>query len=239
MGPKESLLEIWGVDSKGVVLGLLVYGGGLLVYGGGLLVYGGGEVLGLLVYKGGLLVYGGLMAGGGSKVEEEKLSVGFDSGTNAEEEILSVGLDSGTALLLVAKFTFCGTWASKEGMEPQSSCTGGEGEESNAGLREKSEGEEEKPPAESPKGREGGGRTAARSTLIARPSKILPFILEKAVSASSSERKVTKPKPRERPLSRSMTIRTSVTSPWAANALRRASSWVRNDRPPTNSLALA
>src|SRR5712664_1388108 len=45
----------------------------------------------------------------------------------------------------------------------------------------------------------------------------------------------TKPKPRERPVSRSVITAADITSPKRANAPRRPSLEVENERPPTNS----
>ena len=57
-----------------------------------------------------------------------------------------------------------------------------------------------------------GGVTAAFTRMV-RPSRDEPSIAEVAAEAASSVAKVTKPKPRERPVSRSEMTLASVTSP--------------------------
>ena len=58
---------------------------------------------------------------------------------------------------------------------------------------------------------------------------------ETALSASSGLAKVTKPKPRLRPVSRSVITFASVTSPCCSKAIRRPLSSVFQLRPPTNN----
>ena len=55
----------------------------------------------------------------------------------------------------------------------------------------------------------------------------------KAFLASSSLAISTKPKPRERPVSRSITMEADATCPWASKAARREFSSVLNERLPT------
>jgi hypothetical protein len=63
-----------------------------------------------------------------------------------------------------------------------------------------------------------------------------PFSDPMARSASSVEAISTKPKPRDRPVSRSVITAAESTAPNRANVSRRRSVEVENDRPPTNSL---
>lgn len=142
-----------------------------------------------------------------------------------------VGLLDKTAALLVgaADAEFCGKGTALLGMVPQSSATGG---------REDEKGEDSIPLKLPPEEGRGGREAAALSTLITRPSRSCPVILERAVSASASDSKVTNPKPFGRPVSRSLMSFTSMTSPCWAKALLTASSSVRKDKPPTKSLAL-
>jgi hypothetical protein len=56
-----------------------------------------------------------------------------------------------------------------------------------------------------------------------------------ARSASSSVDISTNPKPRERPVSRSVITRAELTIPKRANASRRLSFEVVNESPPTNN----
>src|SRR5690606_21970147 len=78
-----------------------------------------------------------------------------------------------------------------------------------------------------------GARSCASLTRRVRPSSSAPSICSMAVAAALSSRKVTKPKPRERPVSRSVMTLTSSTSPKLSNARRRAASSVSQLRPPT------
>src|SRR5204862_6806034 len=71
---------------------------------------------------------------------------------------------------------------------------------------------------------------------MVRPSRLVPFSLLMACSASSGVAISTNPKPRERPVSRSVTTLADSTAPHAANASRRRSLEVEKERPPTNSL---
>ena len=68
-----------------------------------------------------------------------------------------------------------------------------------------------------------------------RPSSCEPFSEEIAFSASSVVAISTKPKPRERPVSRSVITAAESTAPKRANAARNHSVEVENERPPTNS----
>jgi len=70
---------------------------------------------------------------------------------------------------------------------------------------------------------------------MVRPSRAAPFIPLIARSASSLVAISTKPKPRERPVSRSIMTTADSTIPYRANAVRRPSFEVENDSPPTNS----
>lgn len=137
-------------------------------------------------------------------------------------------LGSAMAGLLVGGDDAVLTKAILLGMVPQSSATGGREEEVSI--------PESKPPKPRVEGR--GGREAALSTLMVRPSSSFPDICDMAVSASASDSKVTKPKPLNRPVSRSLMSFTSTTSPCAAKAFLTVSSSVRKDRPPTKSFVL-
>src|SRR5438445_591542 len=75
----------------------------------------------------------------------------------------------------------------------------------------------------------------AFSTWMVRPSRLVPLSLLIADSASSFVAISTKPKPRERPVSRSVTTLADSTLPHAANASRRRSVDVEKERPPTKS----
>jgi hypothetical protein len=68
-----------------------------------------------------------------------------------------------------------------------------------------------------------------------RPSSCEPFREEMARSASSVVAISTKPKPRERPVSRSVITAAESTAPKRAKAARNPSVEVENERPPTNS----
>src|SRR5262245_14632173 len=68
-----------------------------------------------------------------------------------------------------------------------------------------------------------------------RPSSDVPLSEEMAFSASSVVAISTKPKPLERPVSRSVITAADITSPKRAKAPRRPSLEVENERPPTNS----
>jgi hypothetical protein len=68
-----------------------------------------------------------------------------------------------------------------------------------------------------------------------RPSSSVPFRAAIARSAASSSSKVTKPKPRERPESRSVITLASVISPKRLNACSSLASLVSQLRLPTNS----
>jgi hypothetical protein len=70
-------------------------------------------------------------------------------------------------------------------------------------------------------------------TRRGRPSRFAPFIVSIAFCASAGVPIVTKPKPRDWPEVRSVTICTSVTSPMRANASRTVSLVDENDRLPT------
>src|SRR5512145_1628492 len=93
-----------------------------------------------------------------------------------------------------------------------------------------------------PAGRGGRGLTGplprgvALSTRIMRPSSCEPLSALIARSASSSPAISTNPKPRERPVSRSVITAADCTGPNRANASRRPSLDVENERPPTNNL---
>lgn len=82
---------------------------------------------------------------------------------------------------------------------------------------------------------EPGSFGRASLTVRFRPSKSLPCISAIARRASSSLGISTNPKPRERPVSRSITIEAEATCPNDSNAWRRASSVVLNDKFPTYS----
>src|SRR5881296_3602921 len=75
----------------------------------------------------------------------------------------------------------------------------------------------------------------AFSTWIVRPSRLVPLRRLMACSASSGVAISTKPKPRDRPVSRSVTTLADSTLPAAAKASRRRSLEVENARPPTKS----
>jgi hypothetical protein len=75
----------------------------------------------------------------------------------------------------------------------------------------------------------------ALSTRIIRPSSCDPLRDEIARSASSVVAISTKPKPRERPVSRSVITAAESTVPNRAKAARNPSLEVENDSPPTNS----
>src|SRR3989338_3525553 len=76
----------------------------------------------------------------------------------------------------------------------------------------------------------------ASETVSIRPPNSLPFHMAIAPSAPASSAISTKPKPRERPVSRSVTIEAVATSPAWAKASRSSSPVVRYGRPPTKSL---
>jgi RNA polymerase sigma factor (sigma-70 family) len=73
----------------------------------------------------------------------------------------------------------------------------------------------------------------ASLTRRGRPSNIVPSSCLAAVSAISGVPMVTKAKPRGRPVSRSVGMATSRTSPNAANSVSTASAVVLNERLPT------
>lgn len=75
----------------------------------------------------------------------------------------------------------------------------------------------------------------ASFTRMVRPSRSLPSSSVIARSAAAGSANVTNPKPRERPLSRSLMIFASDTSPKRAKASFSRSSVVPHDSPPTNS----
>jgi hypothetical protein len=70
-------------------------------------------------------------------------------------------------------------------------------------------------------------------TTSARPSSELPLSARIAFCAPSLLVIVTNPKPRERPVSRSVMIRASITSPWAENSSVSWASVARQGRLPT------
>jgi hypothetical protein len=70
---------------------------------------------------------------------------------------------------------------------------------------------------------------------MARPSNSLPFISEIAVSAALSSSKVTKPNPRDRPVSRLVMTLASVISPKRLKAASKSALVVFQDKLPTNS----
>ena len=125
---------------------------------------------------------------------------------------------------------FCGTAAMVEGILPQSSATGSlmllllmlSTDERFMGALGG-----------------GGGRAAALSTRTTRPSKNWPLILFNASSASFSSMNVTNPKPLDLPVSRSFTTFASITSPNLLKAVRRPSSSVVKERPPTKRRDMA
>src|SRR5262245_5048406 len=71
---------------------------------------------------------------------------------------------------------------------------------------------------------------------MVRPSRFVPLRRLMACSASSGVAISTNPKPRERPVSRSVTTLADSTLPTAANASRRRSLEVEKDKPPMKSL---
>ena len=85
------------------------------------------------------------------------------------------------------------------------------------------------PPAKPPR----CGRSSASLTRRARPSSAAPFMVSMAFCASAGEPIVTKPKPRDWPVARSVTTWTSVTSPMRAKASRTVSTVDENDKLPT------
>src|SRR5882724_10393704 len=80
------------------------------------------------------------------------------------------------------------------------------------------------------------GEEFAISTFSVGPSTTWPLNLFAAASASSALVISTKPNPRERPVSRSVTTVADSTPPAAAKSSRRPSSVVAKDNPPINSL---
>src|SRR5438093_2217290 len=70
---------------------------------------------------------------------------------------------------------------------------------------------------------------------MVRPSRLVPFSLLMACSASSGVAISTNPKPRERPVSRSVTTTADSTLPVSANSSRSRSLEVEKERPPTKS----
>ena len=90
------------------------------------------------------------------------------------------------------------------------------------------------PPPPKPPGRSSRGR--ASLTTIARPSRAWPFMPLMAACASGSEPISTKPKPFERPVSRSIMTLADDTVPYCANACWRSSSRTLYERLPTYSL---
>jgi hypothetical protein len=75
----------------------------------------------------------------------------------------------------------------------------------------------------------------ALSTRIVRPSRFVLLSAPSARSASSVVDISTKPKPLERPVSRSVMTAADSTTPYRAKAARRLSFEVVKERPPTNS----
>src|ERR1039457_4706179 len=71
---------------------------------------------------------------------------------------------------------------------------------------------------------------------MARPSRAWPFMPLMAACASGSEPISTKPKPFERPVSRSIMTFAELTVPYCANACCRSSSRMLYERLPTYSL---
>jgi hypothetical protein len=69
-----------------------------------------------------------------------------------------------------------------------------------------------------------------------RPSRLDPFRAPMACSAASGVDISTNPNPRDRPVSRSVITAAESTAPYRANASRRRSVDVENERPPTNNL---
>ncbi len=86
-----------------------------------------------------------------------------------------------------------------------------------------------------PPGRGPEPRGVALSTRMLRPSRLVLFRAPSARSASSEVAISTKPKPRDRPVSRSVMTAADSTTPYRAKAARRLSFEVVKDRPPTNS----
>lgn len=78
-----------------------------------------------------------------------------------------------------------------------------------------------------------GARGLASLTVSGRPSTSAPFMPAIAACASLSLLISTKPKPRERPVSRSMMTCAESTDPNALNAVWRLSFVVLKDRLPT------
>src|SRR5690606_38318220 len=79
-------------------------------------------------------------------------------------------------------------------------------------------------------------RSCASFTRSERPSSMQPSISWIAACAALPSENVTKPKPRDRPVSRSVMTFASTTSPKRSKASRRPSSLVFQLRPPTNNL---
>lgn len=79
-----------------------------------------------------------------------------------------------------------------------------------------------KPPPPSP-----AGKSTALSTLIARSSSSKPFSALIAFRAADSSGISTKPKPRERPVSRSVMMLAEDTSPYSPNKVCKLSPRVR------------
>src|SRR5881397_1335984 len=75
----------------------------------------------------------------------------------------------------------------------------------------------------------------ASSTFSVRPSTSWPLNFLTAASASSAVAISTKPNPRERPVSRSVTTVADSTAPAWANSSRSRSLDVEKDRPPMKS----
>src|SRR5207249_2391265 len=111
------------------------------------------------------------------------------------------------------------------------------GEETGRGRRY------QRPPREPPRPPPAPRRSRPRlpgdfafSTRIVRPSRFVPFKRLMACSASSGVAISTNPKPRDRPVSRSVTTLADSTVPAPAKASRRRSVEVENERPPMKSL---
>ena len=81
-------------------------------------------------------------------------------------------------------------------------------------------------------------RSLASFTLRLRPPRSLPSRARIASSAALASSISTKPKPRERPVSRSVITFTDSTLPWLSNRVRSSSSVVENERFPTYSFLL-
>jgi hypothetical protein len=79
-------------------------------------------------------------------------------------------------------------------------------------------------------------RSWASLTRMDLPSSSRPSISWMAVWASAAASKVTNPKPRERPVSRSVITLASTTGPNRSNAAQRLASEVSQLRPPTKIL---